>query len=439
MKLRNKLLIIIILFFSLFLLVENKGYCASGDWENLSNFSLGDSLNFNDIKSVIDSSTISSYFDIFDYHYFVKEGSSIAILSSPSPAIFENSFQRFSLNSPYSNILLNTNLTYSAFSYPSNASYILYPPLDDYFYYVSFDVVDDVTNEVVFRQAGSTGGNGGSSSGGNSNTNTTNTTSGSGTGNTNTNSIGNTSGNNSGSGSSSSSDEDHGWLGNILSNIFGGFIDGTIGTLGQIFTGIGNLLSSIGDIFVKLTGIFDFLNPTSENFILLRLWQFLTNIFNAIGDIISWIGNFFVNLLDFVLHLFVPTASQWEAIKSNLQSLRNSISTHIPFWSFVQNTFTEAQDTQILNNDFLVFRFPVNNGFGLFNNPNTEYQEVNVMQIYEPYRVQVRGLLLLVVYASALVYVVKHITDYKANVAGTFGAGIAQQNDNLKSGNRLNK
>ena len=52
---------------------------------------------------------------------------------------------------------------------------------------------------------------------------------------------------------------------------------------------------------------------------------------------------------------------------------------------------------------------------------------------------QVRTLLALVVYASAFVYIIKLVTDYKANSSGTFQSGFAIGNDNLKAGNRLNK
>lgn len=155
----------------------------------------------------------------------------------------------------------------------------------------------------------------------------------------------------------------------------------------------------------------DYLNPFSENFIL--------------KGIVDFILNFFSNLLDFIIHIFIPTYSQWEDIKSSYSDLGTTITEHIPFWSFVQSTITNAQNTDIVPNDFLIIEMP---SFSFFGGKTEKTKYINVLQAYEPYRIQVRGLLLLVVYVCAFVYIIKLITDYKANVDGSNGA------NNLKSG-----
>ena len=104
------------------------------------------------------------------------------------------------------------------------------------------------------------------------------------------------------------------------------------------------------------------------------------------------------------------------------------ITEHIPFWSFIQSTITDAQNTDIIPSDFLIIEMP---SFSYFGGQTEKNKYINVLQAYEPYRIQVRGLLLLIVYVCAFVYIIKLITDYKANVDGSNGA------DNLKSGNRL--
>lgn len=49
---------------------------------------------------------------------------------------------------------------------------------------------------------------------------------------------------------------------------------------------------------------------------------------------------------------------------------------------------------------------------GLWSGNKTEYNEVNVLQAYEPYRVQIRGLLFLIVVAMAFVYIAKLVIGY---------------------------
>lgn len=368
--------------------------------------------------SVSAQNSIINLYNSYDYHFVnigYFEGVSVNFILCNEPFTFSNnrilsSSETTTVYAYYPNEFSNPVTHYNGVVYSYNNVV-----------FTDYDIINDSTGEVVFRRAGgSSGGNGGSSSGGNDSSNTSNTVSGGGNTNTVTNSTSNTGGNSSGSGISSESDEDHGWLGNILNTIFGGFIDGTLGTLGRIFTGIGNILTNIIDIFTKVDGIFGFLNPNSQNFIFNQLWTHLQNILTGLGNLVSFVLNFFSNLLDFVLHLVVPTDSQWQEIRFNFQGLFTTIENHVPFWSFIRTTITDAQNTNIVPNDFLIIKVPRVQAFGLFQGIETETQYINVLQAYEPYRVQIRGLLYLIVIASAFVYIIKYVTDYKANVSGSF-------------------
>ena len=66
MKLRNKILFILICIIVLFLICANKGYCASGDFDNLPTSYVVDNLTF-DISNAI-SLLSSTDYDNYDYH-----------------------------------------------------------------------------------------------------------------------------------------------------------------------------------------------------------------------------------------------------------------------------------------------------------------------------------------------------------------------------------
>lgn len=198
----------------------------------------------------------------------------------------------------------------------------------------------------------------------------------------------------------------------------------------KIASAIGNFFTTI---FEFLANIVNYLNPTSENFILKKLWEFFTELLSYLNPlhenfILRDIVDFVVNFVDIIIHIVVPTDSQWEEIKSNYSDLGTTITEHIPFWSFVKSTITDAQNTDIIPNDFLVIKMP---SFSFYGGQTEETKYFDVLEAYEPYRIQVRGLLLLIVYVCAFVYIIKLITDYSANVGGSNGL------DNIKAGNRL--
>lgn len=139
------------------------------------------------------------------------------------------------------------------------------------------------------------------------------------------------------------------------------------------------------------------------------VFGFLKDIISNVGSIFSWLGKFFDNLLDFVIHIVVPTDSQWQEIKDSYSNLGTSIVNHIPLWSFIKNTITDVQNEVFQPEDFLIIKMPSFNFFGV---QTGEIECINVLQAYEPYRVQIRSLLALVVYACGFVYIVKEVTNY---------------------------
>ncbi|MBR2289344.1 MAG: hypothetical protein IJ867_01660 [Clostridia bacterium] len=430
MKFRNKILILLVICIGLLIVSGNKSFATYNhiyypfDNEHICDMDFPVNLdNYNYVLWGQDDYTVNVFYIDKEYHFrFYKNSSGIfleACNSNGSRANISIDFYYFKFdNSSGSYTLYKEPIdNYIALAYKSSdvSSFINdHGENGSYPVYASSTTVCDFDG-LVFREAG----NGGTSSGGNDNTNTSNTINSGNTTNTTTNStsnIGNT------TSSSFGTSEGDSWLSSLLKAVFQGFFEGITQPLGQIFTFIGNIFSSIGDILSKVISIFNFLNPNADEFIFKIAWEHLKNILEGIGNILAWIGNFFVNLLDFVYHLFVPTDSQWEAIKSNFEDLKLSIETHIPFWSFIKSTITDAQNTDIIPNDFLIIEIPAMKGFGFYGGSSESTKHINVMKAYEPYRIQIRGLLLLIVYASVFVYIVKLVTDYRANVSGTFMA-----------------
>lgn len=159
-----------------------------------------------------------------------------------------------------------------------------------------------------------------------------------------------------------------------------------------------------------MSTVVDYLNPFSDNFIL--------------KEPLEWLGNFFSNLLDFVLHIFIPTDEQWEEIASDFSSTGDSIKEHLPFVGLFSEELKKAQETVEQTNPLIIripsFSYSGSGGVGV----TTGEKEINLTEVYEPYRAYIRGFLLLVVVALAIVYLVKHVLNY----------GETQGNSNVISG-----
>ena len=160
------------------------------------------------------------------------------------------------------------------------------------------------------------------------------------------------------------------------------------------------------------------------------LWDFIKGIFGKIGDVLSSIGNLVSDLISGFVNLFIPTAQQWDNLKNDYSVLGYTIQSHLPFVSFISSTFEEAQNTVVSPFDFLNITMP---SFSFYGGNTEQTNYVNVRDAYEPYRIQIRFWLVLIVYGVAFVYIVKHVSDYGAT---QYANSVL---DALQSGNRLGR
>ncbi len=122
--------------------------------------------------------------------------------------------------------------------------------------------------------------------------------------------------------------------------------------------------------------------------------------------------DFFADLWDFFVNLFVPTDNQWEQIENNNKSIKETISHKIPFVSWFSGELdkfnTGVDTTDFLNLHFDGWNFDL--GVIKINTPPVDF--TGVRDAYEPYRVEIRSLLALIVYALGAVYLVKYFVRY---------------------------
>lgn len=168
-------------------------------------------------------------------------------------------------------------------------------------------------------------------------------------------------------------------------------------------------------------------NDDSSNW---SIWDFVKGIFGKIGDVFSTLGSLVSDLISGLVNLFIPTAQQWDSLKNDYSVLGDTIQSHLPFVSFIRTTFEDAQNTVVSPFDFLNITMP---SFSFFGGNTEQTNYVNVRDAYEPYRIQIRSWLVLIVYGVAFVYIVKHVSDYGATQYANLGL------EALQSGNRLER
>ena len=98
------------------------------------------------------------------------------------------------------------------------------------------------------------------------------------------------------------------------------------------------------------TDLLSYLNPFSENFILLKLWNFLTDIFNSIVNILSYINPFSDNFFGYKLIELLKEALEFLFVPSEerITAITNTVSDK---FSFVDTIKTSIQAFQnIINN-----------------------------------------------------------------------------------------
>lgn len=284
MKFKNKFLIILVLFFSLFLIANPRSFADYEFDVGGTTYSVPDFDNLVENKNYILSYTLSDSSDIYSVNYLV-----LYILNDDS--IFElidNSNGSYSIGS--SNGLTYYNCDYYAtygshnfsWTYVNSGNWSLYSGtyekavrFMDYQILSSNSNIYDSVGQVVFREAGTTGGSGNSGDSGNSTNNSTNSGSGQSDSTNSTNTV-------SGSDSSSfgTNDNSKNWLVNILENVFVGFFEGITNPLKTIGNGISNIFSTIGDVLSGVINLKNFLDPTSDTFIFKTFFSY----FNPFSD-----------------------------------------------------------------------------------------------------------------------------------------------------------
>lgn len=131
-----------------------------------------------------------------------------------------------------------------------------------------------------------------------------------------------------------------------------------------------------------------------------------------IEKIWNWFTNFFIELTDFFIHIFVPSEKQWSAIQEDFNDLNNTFTNHMPFVTFFSDEVEKVKQ-EVFNEDFLNIKISGwNFNLGVIHFKTQDYEFTNVLKAYEPYRMSVRTLLTLVVYAMAFVYIIKYFLKY---------------------------
>lgn len=190
----------------------------------------------------------------------------------------------------------------------------------------------------------------------------------------------------------------------MASNITSPIISG-LNSLGNFLSNIFNTVSNIASTIIN--GIKDFFKDLIDN----------------VAGIFEFLGNFFTKLLDFFIHIFVPTNEQWSEITENQKAIGDTAKAHIPFVSLFSEEYKKAQAT-VSQNDFLVITIPsfeFSSG-GITINQN-ESKVINVRDSYEPYRMYIRTSLFFIVVSCAVVFLVKHVLRFNSVYNESSGGG----------------
>lgn len=198
-----------------------------------------------------------------------------------------------------------------------------------------------------------------------------------------------------------------------IGNFFSSFWQSLTNLVNSILTGIGEFFSNLGEgIANGFTSVVNWFGDLFEG-----LGEWFGNVISGIGDVFSWLGSFFETLLEFVYHIFIPTDEQWSELSSDYSQMGETLQSHIPFVGLFSEELKKAQ-ASVEKTDPLIIRIPSFNYSGGVIGVNTGTKEINLTQIYEPYRAYIRGFLLLVVVALAFVYIIKYVLNYGAVSAG---------------------
>lgn len=188
-------------------------------------------------------------------------------------------------------------------------------------------------------------------------------------------------------------------------------------------TSLSNLASNIGNsVGSKIQSIFSGLINTVANIyssvskiadnILSGIKNFFQSSVDAVVSIADFVGNMFEFLVNFFVHIFIPTNEQWAEITEHQKAIGDSVESHLPFISLFNDEYKKAQET-VSQTDFLVITIPeFSFSAGGISTKTNEQKVINVREKYEPYRSYVRNLLFYIVVACAFVFLIKHVLKF---------------------------
>lgn len=223
--------------------------------------------------------------------------------------------------------------------------------------------------------------------------------------------------------------------------------------LQEMATSVGNFFSSffnnLGDKLNSLkNGIGDFFSNLGKSIgdFFTDLWNNISDFFKDLPGHIANIWNGFIELLQyinpwsdkFILKIaFVMSEEQEEIHSSNQEEFNTAFKNKIPFVSSLVDTFNTIGERQRNVRSVRSFSSnPLNiniNGFS-YNGGPISYSSSStdlsfILEKYEPYRVQVRDGLKLIVYGLGIVYLVKFVLNYGITQGANLGVEIASKKD----------
>ncbi len=186
--------------------------------------------------------------------------------------------------------------------------------------------------------------------------------------------------------------------------------------IGEFFTNLG---SSIGGFFENLWNkIFDFFKDLPGH---------IANIFNSFVELLQyinpWSDKFFLKIA------FIPSEEQQQEHLKNQEEFKRAFDSKLPFVNSLVDIFQNVKTRQANVNNIRSFEnnplnlsigsFEYDSGVISYSTPSTDL--TFILEKYEPYRVQVRNGLKLIIYGLGAVYLVKYILNYGITEGGNLG------------------
>lgn len=202
-------------------------------------------------------------------------------------------------------------------------------------------------------------------------------------------------------------------MGNLASSIANAIKTVLDLVFGPLFEFIGNFfellwegLKVILEATVKvILAFFDFLNPTSPNFFLKGLFEFIGDFFKDLGKV------------------FIPDEDQSSTLSAMFLDVKNDFSSKFPIIEWFSDTISGANSSGIANGNFLKIQVPAFK-MGPYSYGGDTY--IDVASKYEPYRENIRSKLVILTYFAGSLVLVRMIL----NLTGAVHVGVSSSSKN---------